>query len=145
MNEPGRRLSPNARWVWRLQQGAFWVVVLVVVLALDVSAALTAVPVLGLLAGAGVWPAVRWRHWRWDVSSEAIVMRRGTLVVRETVVPMLRVQHVDTTSDILEQALDLSNVVVHTAAGSHKIPLLGAAAAGELRSQIARLAQTDGT
>jgi membrane protein YdbS with pleckstrin-like domain len=68
------------------------------------------------------------------------------LTVRHTLVPMLRVQHVETTSDIVEQQLDLANVVVHTAAGSHKIPLLTLGDAAELRDRIAALAETaDGT
>jgi membrane protein YdbS with pleckstrin-like domain len=33
-------------------------------------------------------------------------------------------------------------VVVHTAAGSHRIPLLSVAAAGEVRDRIADLART---
>jgi uncharacterized protein len=72
------------------------------------------------------------------------VIRHGTFTVTETLVPMVRVQHVDTTSDIIEQALDLSTVVIHTAAGSHKIPLLSIVQADELRDRIADLARTDG-
>jgi len=59
---------------------------------------------------------------------------------------MVRVQHVDTTSHILEQAFDLATVEVHTAAGSHKIPLLTDHQAYDLRTRIADLARTaDGT
>ena len=44
---------------------------------------------------------------------------------------------------VLEQALDLSTVVVHTAAGSHTIPLLPRAEAEELRERIAGLARAE--
>ena len=46
---------------------------------------------------------------------------------------MVRVQHVDTTSGLLEQAFDLYSVEIHTAAGSHTIPLLETRDADELR------------
>jgi membrane protein YdbS with pleckstrin-like domain len=55
---------------------------------------------------------------------------------------MLRVQHVDTRRNPVEQSLDLATVVVHTAAGSHTIPLLRVADAAEVRDRIAALART---
>jgi uncharacterized protein len=85
---------------------------------------------------------LRWRHWRWEVRPEVIDIRHGTLVVRRTLIPMLRVQHVDTTRDVIEQSLDLASVQVHTAAGGHKIPLLTLYDAGEVRDRIAELART---
>ena len=42
----------------------------------------------------------------------------------------------------VEQSLDLATVVVHTAAGSHTIPLLTERDAAELRDRIADLART---
>jgi membrane protein YdbS with pleckstrin-like domain len=100
------------------------------------------VPAAGLILGVGLLPELRWRRWRWDVSPEAIDIRHGTLTVRRTLIPMPRVQHVDTTSNVLEQQLDLATVEVHTAAGSHKIPLLSTWDAGVLRDRIAELART---
>jgi membrane protein YdbS with pleckstrin-like domain len=146
--EPTRRLAPNARWVWGLRQAGFWIVVLIVALVIGggidggLASVLRWLPLAGLVVGATVVPVVRWRRWRWDVDPDAIVIRHGTLSVRQTVVPMVRVQHVDTTSDLLEQGLDLATVEVHTAAGSHKIPLLTDQQARELRTRIADLART---
>jgi membrane protein YdbS with pleckstrin-like domain len=146
--EPTRRLAPRARWVWRGTQLVAWLVLTVIgfVVAAQLdgvwSTLVRVVPVVGLVAGTSVVPEIRWRRWRWDVQPEAIVIRHGLFTVRETLVPMLRVQHVDTTSDLLEQRLALATVVVHTAAGSHRIPLLTAADARELRDRIADLART---
>jgi membrane protein YdbS with pleckstrin-like domain len=100
-----------------------------------------AVPATGLVVCTALVPELRWRRWRWDVRPDAIDIRHGTFTVRRTLVPMLRVQHVDTTRDIVEQGLDLATVHVHTAAGSHKIPLLALADAGEVRDRIAGLAE----
>ena len=57
----------------------------------------------------------------------------------------MRVQHVDTRRGVFEQAFGLSTVVVHTAAGSHTIPLLRQAEAEELRERIAGLARAEDT
>jgi membrane protein YdbS with pleckstrin-like domain len=147
--EPTRTLSREARWVWRGEQLLGWgvavVVGLIVAAQLDgvLAALLRVVPVAGLLLCVPLVPSLRWRHWRWEVRPEAIDIRHGTFTIRRTLVPMLRVQHVDSTRGVVEQALDLATVVVHTAAGSHKIPLLSVTDAAEVRDRIADLARTD--
>jgi len=144
--EPTRRLSSNARSEWRLEQALFWVVALVggFLLAgpLDGVLALLVrvVPAVGLVVGVLIVPELRWRRWRWDVSAEAIDIRHGTLTIRRTLIPMTRVQHVDTTSDVIDQQFGLATVQIHTAAGSHKIPLLSRSDADALRDRIAELA-----
>jgi uncharacterized protein len=145
--EPSRRLSDYALGVWRLEQLGIWGVLLVAGLfaagPLDGVLALLVrlVPLAGLVICLAVVPPLRWRRWRWDVSPEAIDIQDGALTVRRTLIPMPRVQHVDTTSNLLEQQLGLATVVVHTAAGSHKIPLLTMYDAGVLRDKIAELAR----
>jgi membrane protein YdbS with pleckstrin-like domain len=146
--EPTRTLAREARWVWRGEQVLGWgvavVVGLVVAAQLDgvLGLALRLVPTIGLLVCVPLVPSLRWRHWRWEVRPDAIDIRRGTFTIRRTLVPMLRVQHVDTTRGVVEQSLDLATVVVHTAAGSHQIPLLSVADAAEVRDRIADLART---
>jgi membrane protein YdbS with pleckstrin-like domain len=140
---PSRRLARSARWVWRLRQALVWgiatIAVLIIAPKLDLPGSLALIPIAVLVVAVTVAPALRWRAWRWDVRPEAIEIRRGVLVVRHTVVPMVRVQHVDTTSGLLEQAFDLYSVEIHTAADSHKIPLLETRDADELRRRIEEL------
>ena len=140
-----RRLAPNARWVWRLQYGLFCGAVLagVRIFGDELPAALPWLVLLALVLAVTIPPSLRWRSWRWDVRPDAIELRHGVLRVRHTVVPMQRVQHVDTTSDIVEQWFSLASVEIHTAAGSHKIPLLSAHDAEEVRARIAALAAPD--
>jgi uncharacterized protein len=146
--EPSRTLAREARWVWRGEQLLGWGVAVVVGMAvaaqLDgvLGVALRLVPIVGLLVCVVLVPSLRWRHWRWEVRPEAIDIRHGTFTIRRTLVPMLRVQHVDTTRGPVEQSLDLATVVVHTAAGSHNIPLLRVTDAAEVRDRIADLART---
>jgi membrane protein YdbS with pleckstrin-like domain len=145
---PERRLSPLAPWVWRASSLASWAVVLVIgaVLAMNVDElspwGWVAPLVLGLLWTALV-PPLRYARWRWDVREEGIDIQSGAFEVSRTLVPWVRVQHVDTRRGVLEQSFGLSTVVVHTAAGSHTIPLLPQAEAEALRERIAGLARAD--
>jgi uncharacterized protein len=149
ISAPARRLSGKARTLWALQQVMLWAVLSVaggvaVFSGFDTLGPLPLlVPLLGLVVGTVAVPRLRWARWRWDIGDEGIDVQHGTLTVRRTLVPWIRVQHVDTRHGIFEQAFDLATVVVHTAAGSHTIPLLDEAQAEQLRTRIAGLARTD--
>jgi membrane protein YdbS with pleckstrin-like domain len=143
-----RTLSPIARRVWRLAAAVFWLVVLIagvlVAVFADGAAPWTWIAplVLGLAWVVGV-PELRWRRWRWDLTDEGIDIRNGAVTVKQTLIPWVRVQHVETQRGVFEQAFGLATVIVHNAAGSHTIPLLALSDAEELRERIAARAQTD--
>ncbi len=146
---PQRRLADGAKGAWRLHLLGIWLAVAVVA---SLIGSRLGVSVALVLAGSAVVflpvvivvPPLRYSRWRWDLRPDAIDIRHGTFTVRRTLVPLARVQHVDTRRGILEQLLDLATVVVHTAAGSHTIPYLSEHDADELRDRIAALARTDG-
>ena len=147
---PARRLSPRALWVWRASQAIGWLIALAVGVALALYVDALApwawvVPLVGLVVGTALIPPLRWARWRWDVADEGIDIQAGVFTVSRTLVPWVRVQHVDTRRGVFEQAFGLSTVVVHTAAGSHTIPLLPQAEAEELRERIAGLARAEAT
>ena len=143
-----RQLSPIARRVWRLSSILFWVAVLIagIVVAVLVDGAAPWSWAVPLGVGATfviVVPELRWRRWRWDLTDEGIDIQHGAISVNRTLIPWVRVQHVETQRGIFEQAFGLSTVIVHNAAGSHTIPLLAQADAEELRERIAARAKTD--
>jgi membrane protein YdbS with pleckstrin-like domain len=147
--EPSQRLAPQARWAWRLSWAAGCIVALVLLgtmadrLPGPWRAIGMGVLAVALVAGTPVVPELRWRRWRWEVREHEIDLQRGVLVVRRTLIPMARVQHVETERGPIGQALGLSTVEIHTAAGSHEIPLLRDLDAGLIRARIAELARTD--
>ena len=148
MDPPARRLSPIARRVWRFSALAFWGLVLVagVVISLVVDGAAPWAWLAPLVLGAvfvGALPELRWRRWRWDLTEDGIDIQSGALTISRTLIPWVRVQHVETQRGLFEQAFGLATVIVHNAAGSHTIPLLAQADAEELRERIAARAKTD--
>jgi len=145
---PTERLAPAARWAWR----GTWLggcAVAAVALAMlsgplpdGWTGPLWALLAVVLVAGVVIVPELRWRRWRWEVREREIDLQRGVLVFRRTLIPMVRVQHVETERSVIGQALDLATVKIHTAAGEHEIPLLTEGDAGRLRARIAALART---
>jgi membrane protein YdbS with pleckstrin-like domain len=131
--------------VWGARQALVWIVLLVLAIVFGdrLWGGLWLVALAGLLVLPVTVSLIRWRRWRWDVGEDGIDIRHGTLTERRTLIPWIRVQHVDTRRGIAEQLFGLATVVVHTAAGSHEIPLLDAREAELLRERIGAGARRD--
>jgi uncharacterized protein len=103
--------------------------------------ALRAAAVAVIVLGGVAFPLLRWRTWRYEVRDEELDLVRGAIVVTRTLIPMTRVQHVDTTRTLIGDLFDLRSVAVHTAAGSNDIPALRPGEATAIRDRIALLAR----
>ncbi len=152
MQAPDRQLDPKVKTAWRLQALLALALPAVAAVAFAGVALVLELPPWMPLAALGtivvlfvttvfVTPEVRYRRWRWEVREEEIRLREGLIVVSQTVIPMVRVQHVDTSQGPIMRALGLSDVHVWTAAGKHTIPALSDEHAADLRDRIATLAR----
>jgi uncharacterized protein len=149
--EPAERLDPRARTLWRISSalgtlpllvgGAFgsWVLLRVaeVPLLLSVLPFLAAAALLAVFVG--VVPDLRWRRWRYEIREDEVDLQRGIFWVIRTLVPLARIQHVDTRRGPLQRWFGLATVVFYTAAGPNEIPELSAPIADRVRDRIAEL------
>jgi uncharacterized protein len=93
-----------------------------------------------------VLPYLSWKNWRYAVDAKEIDLKRGVLIKNRTLIPLSRVQHVDTRQGPLLRWYNLSSVTISTAATTHEIPALDEVIADRVRDQIskyARLAEED--
>jgi len=144
-------LDPRAKTLWRIT-GALGALPLLAV-GVFVSSSLLRVVEAPLLLGvlpflaalvlfvalAGVLPGLRWRRWRYEIRAEEVDLQRGIFWVSRTLVPLARIQHVDTQSGPLQRRFGLATVVFYTAAGASQIPELSAPVAAEVRDRISEL------
>ncbi|MDZ7808180.1 MAG: PH domain-containing protein [Gracilimonas sp.] len=84
-------------------------------------------------------PKLRWQRWKYDVSEREIDLLRGIIIKKRTLVPINRVQHVDTRQGPVYRKFGLSSVTISTAATTHEIPALDDETATELRNTISTL------
>jgi membrane protein YdbS with pleckstrin-like domain len=89
----------------------------------------------------GVVPPIRYRLWRYQLRADQLFLQRGWLVVRHTLIPLVRVQNVDTVQGPVARYFGLWSVVVFTAANAQAIPALSKEQADQLRESIAELAR----
>ncbi|ETP68426.1 membrane protein [Planococcus glaciei] len=88
-----------------------------------------------------LFPKIRWERWRYEVREQEIELQHGLFIVKRTLVPMVRVQHVDTEQGPILRKYDLAEISISTAATTHTIPALITAEADELRARISVLAR----
>lgn len=150
-DEPAERLDPRAKTLWRIT-GVLNMLPLLVGAGFaswalprfgGVSFFVGVLPVLAVLALAvfvvGVAPGLRWRRWRYEIRLDEVDLQRGILWITRTLVPLARIQHVDTRQGPLQRRFGLSTVIFYTAAGPNQIPELSTPVAAQARDRIAAL------
>ena len=144
-------MVPSARlWRMRLSQvavaGPVVAVVAGVVAGITVSAwaGAVAAAVVAVAAGIVLWvERRRYRAWAYRERDEDLIVARGVLVRRVSVVPYGRMQYVEITAGPFERAFRLATVQLHTAAAASdaRIPGLEREEAARLRDRLAVLGE----
>ncbi len=166
---PSRRLDRRVIRVWRLSAAItiiIWAVICLVplgwstgVVSVDGSASdRTATILAGVTTGVAavfavllvvcvaVLPKIRWSRWRFDIGDDEIDICKGIWWRKRLIIPLIRVQNVETGQGPILRANGLASITVSTAAGDHEIPGLAVAEAEAVRDQVAvlaRMAQDD--
>jgi len=94
-----------------------------------------------LLLAVFIIPPLRMRYWRYEIRENEIDIQHGILIITRTLVPMVRVQHVDTEHGPILRHYGLATLRVSTAASNFHIPALSKEIANALRGEISTLAR----
>ncbi|MFW5893445.1 MAG: PH domain-containing protein [Bacillota bacterium] len=86
-------------------------------------------------------PKIRMIYWGYQINEQDIDIQYGIIVVKRILVPMQRIQHVDTEHGPILRLFGLATLIISTAGTNHKIPALEEKTAEQLRRQISTLAQ----
>ncbi len=86
----------------------------------------------------------RVRAWGYAEREDDLLVRRGVLFFRMSVIPYGRMQFIDVTAGPLERAFGLATVRMHTAAAASdaRIPGLAADEASRVRDRLAKLGES---
>ena len=147
---PQTRINENAIKAWKISAALFGLLVYVVPVVLYIPYSYGDLPLIApLIAGPValilhlllifVFPKVRWGRWRYDVNEQGVDMSRGIIILKRTIVPVNRIQHVDTKQGPIYRKFGLSSISISTAATTHEIPALDDETATHLRAMISEL------
>ena len=147
-------VEPGYKNVLRVRIAITWLVLSIPAFVLnatllDETRAAGALPALvGLIALSSIIAAPQriYRRLRYALSERVLQVVRGWLFHRDTVVPLVRVQHLDVTRGPLDKLFGTATLVVHTA-GTHNsivtLPGLAPERASELRDASREHVRTD--
>lgn len=150
--EPQKRISERALTVWRISAALNSIFVLLICGGVIGLSLLFEWPVWIMIVAillfivevyffVYLFPLIKWKRWRYEVREQEIELKHGIFIETRTLVPMIRVQHVDTVQGPILRKYKLATVTVSTAATIHEIPALELEEAEELRVYISRLAR----
>jgi uncharacterized protein len=107
------------------------------------TGAIAAAVALGIGALMLVFVSRRVRAWSYAERDEDLLVRRGVLFSRLSVVPYGRMQFIDVTAGPIERSFGLATVRLHTAAAASdaRIPGLSRDEAARLRDSLAELGE----
>ncbi len=134
LRPPAHQVSPRAKTWWAVRAAIRWVVVIpvvTVVLAVipDVPwyVAVAAFLVLAAACAAHliVMPRFRYAFHRWEINQVAVYSQEGWLTRSRVLIPVSRVQVIDTVAGPLERAFGLSTVTVTTASSAGTVRISG--------------------
>src|SRR3984957_6239000 len=116
-------------------------------LAGAVASAAVGIGIAVAVAAAGLigerFLARRVAAWGYAERKDDLMVRRGVLVRRQSVIPYGRMQFIDVTAGPLERSMGLATLRMHTAAAASdaRIPGVERAAAAVLRDQLAAIGE----
>ena len=147
-------VEPGYRNVLRVRLAISWLVLLGIALVVD-RVLLAGLGLGGLLFGLAAMIAVLvvmlvpqriYRRLRYRLTEQLLQVVRGWLFHSDTVVPLVRVQHIDVTRGPLDKMFGTASLVVHTA-GTHNstvtVPGLAPERANEIRDVIREHVRSD--
>jgi uncharacterized protein len=142
---PSPRLRVLRRWEVAAATAAALAAALGVTLALASGIDALAALVVVILAGCSADEVAgrRVRAWGYTEREDDLLVRRGVMFRRLSVIPYGRMQYVEVTAGPFERAFGLATVQMHTAAAASdaRIPGLSTAEAARLRDQLTSLGE----
>jgi membrane protein YdbS with pleckstrin-like domain len=141
--------SPRLRVLRRYEVVTGTLVSLIVAIGVTVAVGATVAAVVAvvcvIVAGsiADVVAGRRVRAWGYAERADDLLVRRGVMFRRMSVIPYGRMQYVEVTAGPFERAFGLATVQMHTAAAASdaRIPGLPAVEAARLRDQLTSLGE----
>lgn len=150
MNNIGNKkskLSLKAEKSWFLSRSIFLVILAIVVcigryilakkigsyIAVDI---IIAICLILQLLNTLVYPKFEYKQWWYEITEDRIIYNEGIWFRNLTIIPIVRVQHINITEGPINRIYGLADLEINTAGGSFKIPNIEKAVVEELAENL---------
>ena len=134
LRPPAHRVDPKARTWWAVRAGIRWLVPVIVApivvgvipdLGWTLGAVVFVVLVVVAAAHLIVMPRFRYAFHRWETNPVAVYAQQGWLTRARVLIPISRVQVIDTVAGPLERMFGLATLTVTTASSAGTVRVEG--------------------
>lgn len=87
---------------------------------------------LGLI----IYPSIEYRQWGYQITEDKVLIQHGIFFLETTVIPILRVQHIEILRGPVNRKLGLAKVLIYVASESHQIDGLKYETAMEISEKL---------
>lgn len=140
------KISKDAVKVFRIKEFIGMVIIFVIFVAFFkllpnfkfkniVSGIFVAIIILNFIS-ALIIPKIEYKNWSYYMEKDKVIFRYGVLVIKTVVIPIKRIQYVDTSTGPILSHFQLTNLAIYTAGGRYEIPALIDNIAKELQNAI---------
>lgn len=144
--EQEHKISRDAVKVFRIKEFIGVVIILLVFVAFlkflphfkfknIVSGIFVTIIVLNFIS-ALIFPKIEYKNWSYYMEKDKVILRYGVFVVKTIVIPIKRIQYVDTSTGPILSHFELTSLAIYTAGGRYEIPALVDHIAKELQNAI---------
>lgn len=134
------RVHPLAKKLWVINGLIFSLLIIIVVIAVTLLLYKSIwIIVGGLLLCVYcivIAPEYEYRQWKYFVNGEKVEIIHGIFIVKRTIIPINRIQHINIKQGPIQKKFDLSNVELFTAGGQHAIEGLKSEVAASIADQL---------
>lgn len=155
--EPQKKISKKAINVWRITDLLQNLIVLIIIGALIFSShyfnwlswigiilyIFLGIAVITTIYELTIRPVLLQRTWRYDINKNYIQLKHGFINKRALIIPMSRVEYVNTNQGPILRHYNLSVLTIGTITSANKIPAIPTTEAQEIRELIVHLADLD--
>jgi membrane protein YdbS with pleckstrin-like domain len=82
------------------------------------------------------YPKIEYKNWSYCMEEDKVILKYGVFVRETVVIPIKRIQYVDTSTGPILSHFELTNLAIYTAGGKYEIPSLASDIAKELQNSI---------
>jgi len=145
-----KRISSFSRKMWAIDGFVSTGIILIIAVVLSVflefnalwkyilTGSIYGVALLTLIYSL-LMPKYKYEKFRYDIDEEKVSLIFGVFSQRNVIIPMKRVQYVDTEQGIIIKKYNLINLTIHTAGGAYKIPFLEKEIGDKLQMDITNI------
>ena len=142
------KLNENAKKAWRLSNFIVLIIVSAIAIGLRivfnhklgkygfVASIIVAVIIFLLIVDVLINPIIEYKQWKYIITEDRIEFVHGIYFLTTTIIPMVRIQHIDIEEGPINRMYKLAKITIHTAGGVHKIDGLPKEKAQEISEYI---------